>query len=189
MQYALLIFGAVVCAILSIRSTRLLISSLWLAGVSILVAITLYIFGAHEIAVIELSVGAGLVTVLFVFAIGIAGDEPVRSRSQIPRPLAWGLVSLTFLLLIYSALSLTETRVPSAEPPLEIVFWEARALDVLVQIVIIFSGVLGILGLLAEPKSHTVPTLIASRPESLDIDTPTQPIASNIEQEIEKELT
>jgi hypothetical protein len=34
--------------------------------------------------------------------------------------------------------------------------WEARSLDVLLQIVMIFSGVLGLLGLLAESKPHKV---------------------------------
>jgi hypothetical protein len=34
-------------------------------------------------------------------------------------------------------------------------FWENRAADVLLQIVIIFAGALGILGLLAEGKSHS----------------------------------
>lgn len=43
-------------------------------------------------AVIELSVGAGLVTMLFVFAINIAGDEETLALSHnlpvIPRPLS-----------------------------------------------------------------------------------------------------
>ena len=33
------------------------------------------------------------------------------------------------------------------------VFWQGRGLDVLVQVVLIFSGVLGFLGLLAEAKA------------------------------------
>jgi hypothetical protein len=45
---------------------------------------------------------------------------------------------------------------PSAEAasagaaPMSQVFWEDRGLDVLVQIILIFSGVLGLIGLLAE---------------------------------------
>jgi len=53
----------------------LIASALWLAGVSALVSIMCYLLGAYAVAVIELSVGAGLVTVLFVFAISIAGEE------------------------------------------------------------------------------------------------------------------
>ena len=81
MLYALLVAGAVVCAFQALRASHLLPSAIWLAGVSALTAITLYTMGAHEIAVIELSVGAGLVTVLFVFAISIAGDDAMDARS------------------------------------------------------------------------------------------------------------
>jgi hypothetical protein len=40
----------------------------------------------------------------------------------------------------------------TTEEPIQVVIWEQRGLDVLVQVVLIFSGVLGILGLLAEAK-------------------------------------
>ncbi len=97
--YGLVLVGAIVCAIGAIRADRLLVSALWLAGASALVALMMYLLGAPEVAVVELSVGAGLVTVLFVFAINIAGEEATRARSPIPRPLAWGLIILSVLLL------------------------------------------------------------------------------------------
>lgn len=53
---------------MSLRAKSLLASALWLAGVSARVAALLYDLGAHEVAVVELSVGAGLVTVLLLFA-------------------------------------------------------------------------------------------------------------------------
>jgi hypothetical protein len=37
-------------------------------------------------------------------------------------------------------------------PPLAKVLWQERGLDLIVQVVLIFSGVLGLLGLLAEVK-------------------------------------
>ena len=72
---------SVVFAILSIRSKRLITSALWLAGVSALLSVVFYLFGAHLVAVVELSVGAGLVTVLFAFAISVAGDEPIDTAA------------------------------------------------------------------------------------------------------------
>lgn len=75
MVYVLVAVGILVCAILAIRSKRLLISAIWLAVTSALVALMFYMLGAVQVAVIELSVGAGLVTVLFVFAINISGEE------------------------------------------------------------------------------------------------------------------
>ena len=93
MDFVLIVLGCIICAFFAIRTRRLLISALWLAGCSALTALLLYLLGAPEIAVIELSVGAGLVTVLFVFAINIAGEETLPIRRLIPRPLAWAITS------------------------------------------------------------------------------------------------
>jgi uncharacterized MnhB-related membrane protein len=152
--YACLILGAVVCAVLSLRATHLLASSLWLAGVSILLSVFFYLMDAPRIAVIELSVGAGLVTVLLVFAIGIAGDAGAGHGSLIARPISWGLALLVFLLLGWFILPLSAAPAPASEPSLASLLWEGRALDVWIQVVLIFVGVLGILGLLEEIKSR-----------------------------------
>jgi NADH:ubiquinone oxidoreductase subunit 6 (subunit J) len=159
MEYLLLVTGIIVCAVMAIRAARLLASALWLAGVSVITALALYLIGAREVAVIELSVGAGLVTVLFVFAITIAGEDAMHSRPLIPRPLAWLLVVIAFTLLGFLIFPADENRASYAEATFTIVFWQERALDVLVQIALIFAGVLGVLGLLAEPKVHTIPSL------------------------------
>ena len=92
--YLLVGMGILACAILSVLSRRLLISAIWLALTSALVAVMIYLLGAPHIAVIELSVGAGLVTVLFVFAINIAGEDTSVLKSLIPMPVAVGAVAL-----------------------------------------------------------------------------------------------
>ena len=79
--YGFLGVAAIVCAYRAMVTQRLLICSLYLACVSASVSGILYLLGAQQVAVIELSVGAGLVTVLFVFAINIAGEETVDVRS------------------------------------------------------------------------------------------------------------
>ena len=91
MWQILILVGMLLCAAMAIRAQKLLISALWLAGSSALVALWIYILGAPEIAVIELSVGAGLVTVLFVFAINIAGEGGVSPRVLISRPYELGI--------------------------------------------------------------------------------------------------
>lgn len=154
MWYVVVLVGAIGCAIQAIRVKRLLTSALWLAGASASVALLLYLLGAPEVAVVELSVGAGLVTVLFVFAINIAGEEPVQVRSLIPRPVAWGLIGLALVLLAWLSLPRLEVSLPgSVAAGFASVLWEQRGLDVLLQVVLIFAGVLGVLGLLAESKS------------------------------------
>jgi hypothetical protein len=46
----------------------------------------------------------------------------------------------------------SSTKPISPEPPLTTILWKDRGLDILTQIVLIFAGVLGTLGLLAEAK-------------------------------------
>ena len=148
--YGILVVGALVCAVLALRVNRLLMAALWLAVSSALLAALFYVMGAPEIGVIELSVGAGLVTVLFVFAISVAGNEPQNMRQLLPRPVSWGLVIAAFALLAWKALPAIGL-VPAGTETVSFsqMLWQQRGLDVLVQIVLIFAGVLGFLGLLS----------------------------------------
>ena len=155
MLYILVVVALLVCAFMAIRTGRLLSSALWLAGASALTSLIMYMLGAAEVAVIELSVGAGLVTILFVFAINIAGDEAIDVKALLPWPLALVLVVAAAGLLIFMALP--GMGVNLSQPQLTgfvRTFWEDRSLDALLQIILIFSGTLGMLGLLAEAKSH-----------------------------------
>lgn len=151
--HILIAAGSVVCAIQAIRVHRLLISALWLAGCSALVALLMYLVGAPEIAVVELSVGAGLVTVLFVFAINIAGEEVLAVRSLIPRLLGWGLVAACVGLLAFLTFPILGNQpITLAQPGFAEVLWGDRWMDLLLQIMLIFAGVLGVIGLLSEGK-------------------------------------
>lgn len=154
MLHILIAAGILVCALQAIRSQRLLYAAMWLAGASALVALLMYMLGAPEVAVIELSVGAGLVTVIFVFAINIAGDETFKGKALIPKPLAAGLIALAALLLggfILPALNLYAPH-SSTLPFITDKLWNDRTLDILLQVVMIFAGTLGVLGLLTEPR-------------------------------------
>lgn len=149
--HILIVVGTLVCATQAIRSKRLLTSALWLAGASALVALLTYMLGAPTVAVIELSVGAGLVTVLFVFAINVAGEEPLPQPISIPRPLAWGLILAALLLLGWMVLPSAAASVLAEALPAQ-ALWETRELDLLLQVVLIFCGVMGVLGLLSDSK-------------------------------------
>ncbi len=153
-MFDLLIVAAIfVCALMAIREDRLLISALWLAGTSALVALILYRLGAPEVAVIELSVGAGLVTVLFVFAINIAGEDTPSLRALVPAPLAWAVAIGALALGAWMAVpALGQSASGAQATPFATVLWEDRSLDVLLQVVLIVGGVLAVLGLLAEGR-------------------------------------
>jgi len=153
MVYVLVAAGILVCAILAIGSKRLLVSAIWLAATSALTALMFYLLGAAQVAVIELSVGAGLVTVLFVFAINISGEEAMDLKPVMPKPLAWGAILIAVGLTIYLVIQsggLALTLKASADAPA--ILWTDRYLDILLQIALVFCGVLGVLGLLSEGK-------------------------------------
>jgi hypothetical protein len=76
----------------------------------------------------------------------------------VPRPLAIALVVVAALALAWMALSQFSVGAPAAasNEALSEQLWQQRGLDVLVQIVLIFGGVLGVLGLLADAKPRHV---------------------------------
>ncbi|HSM57933.1 MAG TPA: NADH-quinone oxidoreductase subunit J [Candidatus Sulfomarinibacteraceae bacterium] len=148
-----LVLLATVCAIQAIRSRRLIRAALYLAGVSAMTATLLYRLGAHEVAVIELSVGAGLVTVLFVFAIAIAGEDAMTAPPIVPRTLGLFLVLAIVAAAAWLVLPAGEGAVATEEAPFAVVLWQQRGLDALVQIGLIFAATLGVLGLLAEERA------------------------------------
>ncbi len=154
---AITVAAILVCAAQAIRAPRLLVSAMWLAGASAATALLMYVLGAPEVAVIELSVGAGLVTVLFVFAINIAGDEPIAARPRIPRPLAWAVIVGSLALLAWFTLPRAAVALPLiGVDRFATALWEHRAVDVMLQVALIFAGVLAVIGLLAEePQHHT----------------------------------
>lgn len=148
--YLLLSLAAAFCAYRAMVSKQLLPSTLYLACVSAFVSVILYLLGAFEVAVIELSVGAGLVTVLLVYALSVIGDVTYDPTSIIPKPFAFLLVAAIAIIVGWEAYPLAIKSSGSGEVLLADVLWKSRALDVWVQVSLIFSGVMGVLGLLAE---------------------------------------
>ncbi len=142
------------CAAMAVRATRLLHAVLWLAATSVFLALAIYQFGAPELAVIELSVGAGLIAVLFVFTIAIAGDDGMRAHGPVPSWLLWAL-SLPAVLLLAGLTLPLPLPAPSAAGSVASfrqVLWDQRPLDLLGQLALVFIGALGVLILAVEPR-------------------------------------
>ena len=150
MQYAVFLLGAVLCAYRAIVAKRILSATIYLACISALVSGVIYLLGATQVAVMELSVGAGLVTVLLVYALSVVGDDALDPASIIPKPLAFGVVGLVVLLMGLMAYPAIQTNLDKGSISLVNVVWQNRVLDVWIQIALIFSGVMGVLGLLSE---------------------------------------
>jgi uncharacterized MnhB-related membrane protein len=155
MWHILLTIGILISAIQAIRTKRLLVTALWLASTSALTSILLYLLGGYRIAVIELSVGAGLVTVLFVFAINIAGEEPIPTLTIIPKPLASIFIFIAVGIIFWQLIPLSAFQVElnsiNGVGFLQAI-WLDRQIDLYLQIVFIFAGVLSMVSLLSEKK-------------------------------------
>jgi uncharacterized MnhB-related membrane protein len=147
---AVFLLGAAFCAYRAIVAKRILSATIYLACISALVSATLYLLGAAQVAVMELSVGAGLVTVLLVYAVSVVGDDALDPASVIPKPLALVVVGLVALILGWMAFPAMETPLVNSPVDLGSSLWKNRVLDVWIQIALIFSGVMGVLGLLSE---------------------------------------
>ena len=149
MLLALIGVGAVVCGIAAMRAGRLAVGALWLAGVSVCAAIMLYLLGARQVALVELSVGISLVTVLFVYGIAMAGESRRPPWPIVSWRYAAALAVLVFILATTLSLPIAVTPRPEVGEPLAVALWARRGLDVLVQVVLICIGALGVLTVLA----------------------------------------
>ena len=149
-KYFLLLSGAVFCAYRATVSKRILSSTIYLACISALTSVVIFMLGATQVAVMELSVGAGLVTVLMVYALSVVGEDALDTISVIPKPLAFGLIGAVTVLLGWMVYPAVQLAIVTGDVDLASVLWQSRVLDVWIQIVLIFSGVMGVLGLLSE---------------------------------------
>lgn len=138
------------CAIKAVRAVHLLHSALWLAGVSVVITILLYLIGAYTMAVIELSLSVGLITILLVFAISMVGaDSPdvvILKWMNVP------LLAVMLLLVVSLTIPLLPPQMDTPQASFSVTLWQQREADVIAQIALIFAGVLGVLGLLTEKQ-------------------------------------
>jgi NADH:ubiquinone oxidoreductase subunit 6 (subunit J) len=138
---------AVVCGALAVRGSRLLATGLWLAGSSASLACGLYLLDAPYVGAIELSVGAGLVAVLLVFAVAGGAERSARSRPALPRVLALALVALPLAVIVWLIWPPPPFTEPHTLADLAQTMWQNRGLDQLAELVLLCAGVLGVLTL------------------------------------------
>ncbi|MGA2614611.1 MAG: hypothetical protein ABSG38_14330 [Spirochaetia bacterium] len=142
----------VLAALWASMTTLLLRATIALALASAMLAVVMYTLGATIAAVLELSVCAGLISVVFVSIVSLTQRKPfkdyvVRRISRLTR--FWPLP----LLLIATGVGLSFVHtpvqvalpVPGAEGDVRVVLWNLRQLDLFGQILIILAGVIGVL--------------------------------------------
>ena len=152
----LLLAGLVISALVTVMIRDLLKAAVSLAVLSAVLTVILFILQAPLAAVFELSVCAGLITVVFISTISMT---KLRTKEQVAqhkeeRRKRFRLLPVIVIALICTGLALMlphlgemiPTTVPHVTTAAEAtVFWNQRQADLLGQIVIVLAGVLGIL--------------------------------------------
>ena len=140
----------------------LLRAMIGLAITSIAIVILMFLLDAQLAGVFELSVCAGLITVIFISTVSVTkpmnNKEIIeRTESRIKRFWPLPLISIVGGSLIYFLLSQKTITVLSNagvnEPDVRTILWNLRHLDLIGQIVIVIAGAFGVLILFREIKN------------------------------------
>ena len=157
LQTALLI-GVVIFSVLAILLRDLLKSAIALAVASLLLGIIFFRMSAPYAGVFEISVVAGLITVLFVLTIALTktGEEVRESRL-----LKWAfpLVFVAFIVIDALVMKSLLGKIPALASGAETgsfgeVLWKTRTYDLVGQIAVILAGVFSVLALFRKREKH-----------------------------------
>ena len=153
----ILLIALILSALWAVMTRSLLMSAVGLAVASMIVTMLMFSLAAPLAAVFELSVCAGLITVVFVTTISLT--KPVtrvelkqQTKNRIKR--YWYLPVIVvglFIFLGYYMIS-PEPKFFGSYPELDVrnVLWKLRQTDMLGQIILILTGVFGVVVLFKE---------------------------------------
>jgi len=146
----LLLVGLALFSVMAILVKDLLKAAISLAAASLLLGIIFFRMNAPYAGVFEISVVAGLITVLFMLTIALTkgGDSAESKVASFAFP-AFFVVFIVIDALIMKKLI---QKVPALPGPEEAgtfgqVLWNTRTLDLVGQIAVIFAGVFAVLAL------------------------------------------
>jgi len=147
-------------SLLTVMIKNLLKAAISLAAVSACLTIIMFLMNAPLAAVFELSVCAGLVTAIFISVISLSKPlipegEALESKKKFNRyillPVILIIIVLLFL-LIKPDQNFIINKGPVNDIDVRDVIWNKRPLGILGQIIIILTGVFGVVILFKESK-------------------------------------
>ena len=156
-----LIVSAVICAMLS----DLLKAAIALAVTSAILSIIMFIVGAPLAAVFELSVCAGMITVVFISACSMnrnrtreeyAQHQKERNRRFVMLPAV--LFALTAVLVMVLRPYITDIApvvAAGSGSGVQAALWSTRQVDLLGQIVVILTGIYGVIVFFKEKEADS----------------------------------
>jgi len=149
--HILLLSGLVIFSILAVLAKDLIKSAISLAVSSLLLGILFFQMQAPYAGVFEISVVAGLITVLFMLTIALTKAEGDVRESKLPR-LVFPLFFAAFILIDIFVMKGLLTKVPALPDVAEQgsfsdVLWKQRTFDLVGQLAVILAGVFAVLAL------------------------------------------
>ena len=153
LQNAILLAALLAAGVWTVMTSDLLLSAIGLALSSVILTLSLFLFGGPMAAVFELSVCAGLITVVFVSTISLTKPEGAeaardRKRTRLKRFVFLPLLLLLAVLYLQGhPLHLGHLAPPAAKPVKDVreALWFVRRFDLIGQILVILAGVFGVL--------------------------------------------
>ena len=146
----------VVAAVWTVLARGLVGAAIGLAVTSVVLSVLLFQMHAPWAAVFELSVCAGLITVIFVSAVALTQAQSPEERAMATHNRWKRYLALPVLLVVVAA-ALVWLGVPDVppsrtmgEPAVGETLWRLRPTDVLGQLLILVIGVLGVVVLFKE---------------------------------------
>jgi len=147
----------ILAAVWAVMTRSLMMSAVGLALTSVILSVIIFTLHSPLAAVFELSVCAGLITVVFMSTMSLT--KPItrtefkkQTKDRIKR--YWYLPVIMILVGLGCALMLTAPDLKPLAPALENdvrnVMWKIRQVDVLGQIIILLAGVFGVVVLFKE---------------------------------------
>src|SRR4030042_613366 len=135
-MHTFLLIGLIVCSILAVFFSDLLKAAISLAGASIFLAMIFFEMGATYAGVFEISVVAGLITVLFITTITLTKNPSDVRENKLPLvifPLFFAVFIVIDILIMKNLLTAAQPNLPGSTGPAGTfgqVFWNERTFDV-----------------------------------------------------------
>ncbi len=149
-------------AVYAVMVRSLIKSAIGLASASVILTLLMFKLSAPLAAVFELSICAGLITVVFVSTISLTQPlVPGENQDEGRRHRNRNLLLPVLLVLAAIGLALWKLPITTLLPPPEAVgadvrsvLWNERQLDLLGQVIILLTGVFGVVVLFKGRDGH-----------------------------------
>ena len=150
-----------VCGVLAVMLRSIIKDAICLAAASAALAIIMYTLGAPWAALFEVSVCAGLITVIFISGISLSHDTKAEVRREYDDKRRMGVLPVVLVvtgIVMIGAGAAIHFEMPVAQRLVQDfreVFWNSRQADIWGQIIVMLTGGTAISVLIKEEKKKS----------------------------------